>query len=956
MCNLTEQISSAKMESVYAPCLVEEKWYNNWLENGYFHATSHAKVNGIPKEPFCIVIPPPNITGSLHMGHALDNTIQDLFIRWKKMQGNNAMWLPGTDHAGIATQMVVEKFLQKEGLSRHKLGREEFLKRVWAWKKEYGNIIIEQLKKLGCSCDWSRERFTMDEGYSNAIRKAFVHLYNKGFIYRDYYIINWCPRCQTAISDLEVEHEDDANGKLYYVLYPLACSAACYEGERSIGGLETASDEGIVIATTRPETILADVAIAVNPKDPRYKDLIGKTIIVPVVNRPIPVIADDIVDPDFGTGALKITPGHDLNDFQVGKRHNLTPLIVIDLHGKMNQNAEKFSSGKVPEGTDRFVARKIMEEVLAEGGCLIKAPEPYLLPLAHCARCNTILEPAYSIQWFMRMNELAKPAIQVVKDGKIKFTPERFTGIYLNWMENIRDWCISRQLWWGHRIPAWFCQKCRGSQPIVSDTPPSVCPSCNSKDLLQDEDVLDTWFSSALWPFATMGWPEKTPELTYFYPTSILVTGRDILFLWVARMIMMGLEFIRDIPFKEVYIHATILDKEGRRMSKSKGTGVDPLDLISKYGADATRFGTLIQTAQGQDIRFSHEKIEMARNFGNKIWNATRLILKLVDKKPDKPDAALDKWPLTELWIYKKVKDLVFNLTLYGRGELGTQGGSLERYAFSDVCRLLYEFFWFEFCDWYLELAKFILSGPEQEIKSGKDENRKSITRWLLWEILTTFIKLSHPIMPFITEEIWHILNPGKKTIMEEDYPDFIDEDMKVDKTAEDSDVFKKMQFLRDVVWGIRNLRQELNINPKTSVSIWFQTEDGMEIEVLSNYMSEIKFLAQVKEILQAKEPAGETLKATKNAVQTLKKALTARVGKTSLFLPLEGLIDIGLEIERLKKELERTNKLLDDFSLKLTPEFLKKAKPEVKAREESKLKELMDKQTQLLSRLELLR
>lgn len=901
------------MESVYLHNKIEEQWYKHWLENRSFHSEISSK------KPFCIVIPPPNITGSLHMGHALDNTIQDLLIRWNRMKGYNAMWLPGTDHAGIATQMVVEKALSKEGISRYTLGRDAFLERVWEWKKQYGGIIVEQLKKLGCSCDWDRERFTMDESYTKAVRKAFVSLYNKGFIYRDYYIINWCPRCQTAISDLEVEHEEDLSGKLYYVLYP-------FPGE------DAASGNGIVIATTRPETILADVAIAVNPKDERYIDLIGKKVIVPVANRLIPIIPDEVVDPQFGTGALKITPGHDLNDFQAGRRHKLETFVVIDSRGKMNKEAENLSQGHIPTGTDRFLARRIMEDLLKEGKCLVKEPETYALPLARCARCTTVLEPTYSLQWFMRMGELAAPAIEVVKNGTVKFVPERFTGIYLNWMENIRDWCLSRQLWWGHRIPAWYCNGCGGPvssnfTPIISEEPPAKCPSCGSNELTQDNDVLDTWFSSALWPFATMGWPEKTKDLDYFYPTSVLVTGRDILFLWVARMIMMGLEFIGKIPFSDLYIHATILDKDGRRMSKSKGTGVDPLDLISKYGADATRFGILFQTAQGQDVRFSHEKIEMARNFGNKIWNAARLILKYVDSPPPEPEVSFKEWLLPDQWIYLKTCEVTSKLS-----------NDMAQYAFSDAARTLYEFFWSDFCDWYLEIAKLVFS--------SENEERKSIVKLILWDTLSKFIRLLHPMMPFLTEEIWHIMHESADTIMTAPYPK--PEEFKSQTGENISDlggvVNTKMLFLMDIVRAIRNMRAELNIPPKQEVPIAFichKEDDRLEKEILTQYALEISVLGKVSSLY---------------INDGVKKAVTAHVRNSSLFLPLEGLVDLDLEKERLRKELNNISALLDSITKKLTPEFKCKAKSEVVSREEKRQEDLQAKRHMILNRLELLK
>ncbi|MGI6091468.1 MAG: valine--tRNA ligase, partial [Negativicutes bacterium] len=661
--------------SVYDPQAVESRWYKFWEENSLFHAEPEPD-----KQPFSIVIPPPNVTGQLHMGHALDNTLQDVLIRWRRMQGYNTLWMPGSDHAGIATQIKVEETLAKDGLTRYDLGREDFIDRVWDWKHQYGSRITTQLKSLGASCDWARERFTMDEGCSRAVREVFVSLYEKGLIYQGSRITNWCPRCNTALSDIEVEHEDKP-GNLYHVRYLV----------------EGTEDQYVTVATTRPETILGDSGVAVHPDDDRYRDLVGKNLILPIVGRKLPIVADEYVDPSFGTGAVKVTPAHDPNDFDMGLRHKLPEIVVINNDGTMSEDTGKYA------GMDRYECRKQLVHDLKELGNLVKIDE-HNHAVGHCQRCRTVVEPLISKQWFVSMEPLAKPAIEAVQSGAIKFVPERFTKIYINWLEGIRDWCISRQIWWGHRIPAWYCE-C--GETIVSRDDISVCPKCGGK-LEQDPDVLDTWFSSALWPFSTMGWPEQTAELKQFYPTSVLVTGYDIIFFWVARMIMMGLEFKKEIPFKHVFIHGLVRDSQGRKMSKSLGNGIDPLEVIEKYGADTLRFTLVTGNTPGNDMRFYWERVESSRNFANKLWNASRFVMMNLEgfDAADKPkDEALT---LADRWILSRYAQTVSEVTR-----------NLDRFEVGEAARLLYEFIWNEYCDWYIELAKSRLYNKEDEVSRG---------------------------------------------------------------------------------------------------------------------------------------------------------------------------------------------------------------------------------------------
>ncbi len=910
------------MAPLFKPEDVELKWSKIWLEQDRFRG----KID--PQKPaFSMVIPPPNVTGSLHMGHALNNTIQDILNRWKRMSGHETCWFPGTDHAGIATQVVVERELRKEGKSRFDLGREKFVEAVWKWKEQYGGIIDGQLKKLGVSCDWSRYSFTMDEKRSRAVMEAFVRLYQKGIIHRDRYIVNWCPKCQTALSDLEVEHpENEAPGTLYHIRYPL----------------ESSPDEGITVATVRPETLLGDVAVAVNPNDPRYKKLVGKHVILPLVGRRLSIIADEWADPSVGSGAVKITPAHDPNDFEVGKRHQLSPITVISPTGKIDLAEiliDETISSKNKEflmkyqGLDRFECRKQIVADLKEKGYLIKE-EPWPSNPGRCARSGDIIEPYLSVQWFARMKGLAEPAIRAVREGGVTFHPERYSKIYFDWMENIREWCISRQLWWGHRIPAWYCRRCNqnsliesthgiaimaDAKPIVGYEAPKSCPDCQGQGFVQDPDVLDTWFSSGLWPLSVMGWPDETEDLKYFYPTSVLSTGRDIIFLWVARMMMFGLEFKKEVPFRHVYIHPTILDREGRRMSKSKGTGVDPLDLITKYGADATRFGIILM-AQGQDVRFNEEKIESARNFANKIWNAARFVLSnlSLELKKEKSDHAFIKRDQVLLkfydhWILSRLSTTIEKVTK-----------ALDQYEFSNAAAFLYEFFWDDFCDWYLELSKLGLN----------DEKRKGIVQKILLFVLSNSLRLFHPFMPFLTEEIWQNLSDNALLLLEENWPLPIHEPLEK--------VNPKMETLMDVVRGIRNLKAELGLKPKDRVHLVIRAN---ETSVFKAIESELSFLTQPSEIdVQEEKQSAAPV-----------KALSFMTGNGTIYLSLEGLVDIQTEVDRLKAEVEKVTldlqsvgKLLQDQS------FIGKAKPEVVEKTKEKEKTLREKHDQIKKRIAL--
>ncbi len=866
-----------ELPKAYDPHTVEEKWYSYWIERGYFYSSVDKN-----KKKFSIVIPPPNVTGSLHMGHALNNTIQDIFIRWKRMQGYNTMWLPGTDHAGIATQNVVERALAQEGLKKEDLGREKFLERVWEWKEKYGGKIIHQLKRLGASCDWKRERFTLDEGLSKAVREVFVRLFREGLIYRGNYIINWCPRCGTALSDIEVEHEE-VKGNLWYVRYPIVDESSSY----------------ITVATTRPETILGDVAVAVHPEDERYKTLIGKRVKIPLTDRIGYIIADTMVDSSFGTGAVKITPAHDPNDFLVAQRHGLKYIQVIGPDGKMTEE-----SGKRYKGLDRLECRrKVVEDLMKEN--LLEKVEDYTHAVGHCYRCKTIVEPYLSEQWFVKMKPLAEPAIRAVKEGKIRFIPKTWEKVYYDWMENIRDWCISRQLWWGHRIPVWYCQRC-GHMNAFTD-PPDNCEKCGSTELVQDNDVLDTWFSSALWPFSTLGWPEKTPDLEYYYPTDLLVTGFDIIFFWVARMIMMGLKFMGDVPFYDVYIHALVRDEEGKKMSKSFGNVIDPLDMIEKYGADALRFTLASLTIQGRDIRLSESKIESSKNFANKIWNALRFILmNIKDLEPRELKKEMLQMDLSDRWILSRTQKTIKEVTKL-----------LENYYVGESAKVLYDFIWGEFCDWYIEISK----GTLYDEKAG--ELRKKSVKYILWEVSSIILRLLHPFMPFITEELWQHLPATSESIVIAPWP-------KVDESLIDEDAERRMTYIMETIRSIRNLRAEMDIQPGKKVRVIIKPYDAEYEDLIQANKDHIIRLSTLSELQISWD------------FQRSRGCAVGVIDKAEIFMPLGEIMDIEKESLRLKRELIEIEKEIERINAKLSnEEFLQKAPESVIDKEKKKLEEL---------------
>ena len=870
------------LDKRYDPKEIEKRWYDFWIEREYFKSES-----GSEKPSYCVVIPPPNVTGSLHIGHALNFTLQDIMVRWKRMSGFNTLWLPGTDHAGIATQNVVEKKLQGEGLDRHSLGREKFVEKVWEWKKLYGGTIINQLKSLGASCDWSRERFTLDEGLSRAVKEVFVRLYEDGLIYRGDYIINWCPRCHTALSDLEVEHEDK-KGKLWYIKYNLA---------REKGH--------VIVATTRPETYLGDTAVAVNPEDERYKDVIGKMVKLPVLNREVPIIADEFVDYSFGTGAVKVTPAHDPNDFEMARRHNLPFIKLMTGEGKMTEEAGPYS------GQDRFECRKNVLSDLEDLGHLEKI-EDHDLAIGHCYRCKTVVEPYLSKQWFVKIKPLAEEAVRAVKDGRVSIVPPAWENSYFDWMDNIRDWCISRQIWWGHRIPVWYCKSCE--EIIVSRETPTKC-KCGSDNLKQDEDVLDTWFSSALWPFSTLGWPDETDDLKTFYPTNVLVTGFDILFFWVARMIMMGLKFMKQQPFDHVYIHALIRDVEGQKMSKSKGNVIDPLKMTDAYGTDAFRFTLAAYAAQGRDVKFDEKRVEGYRHFLNKIWNVARFISMNIKEGEDVvPVKELCRGgsqtalTLADRWILSRLSAVCSEVNI-----------SLEDYRFNDSASTLYQFIWHELCDWYVELIKPELYGDNAESK------KTAIS--ILVHVFEVALALVHPFMPFISEEIWQQLPTGKEvdSLCIRKFPTAED-------GIEDRDAEEKMSVVMEAVTGIRSIRGELNISPSVELRALIKTLDSTDV-VLSANINYLKKLARAKEI-----EIGNDLEPPKNAATAIKSAM-------EIFVPLKGLIDIDVEINRLNKELAKTEKELMFVKKKLANEdFRCKAPKTVVEENKAKYDEYKDK------------
>jgi valyl-tRNA synthetase len=874
-----------ELPTVYDPASVEKQIYEYWETNGFFKAGLDKS-----KPPFSIVIPPPNVTGVLHLGHAWNNTNQDITIRYKRMAGYDALWLPGTDHAGIATQTRVEKMLQqKEGKSRHDIGREAFVEHVWDWKREYGNIITNQARAFGNSVDWSRERFTMDEGLSQAVREVFVRLYDKGLIYRGNRIINWCPRCSTALSDIEVDHVD-VEASLYHVQYPFT---------DGIGGM--------VIATTRPETMFADVAIAVHPEDEKYQPYIGKTVKLPLTDREIPVIADDYVDREFGTGCLKITPAHDPNDFEVGTRHDLPRLQCIDADGRLTEIAGTYA------GLTREEARTKVVADLEAGGYLVKV-EPLLHAVGHCSRCSTVVEPFLSDQWFVKMDALAQPALEAVRAGKLHFVPERFDKIFIHWLENVRDWCISRQLWWGHRIPAWYCDDC--GEITVSRTDVTSCSHCQGTNIRQEEDVLDTWFSSALWPFSTMGWPnEEASDLKRYYPTSALMTAYDILFFWVARMVFMGLEFTGQMPFQDIVIHGLIRDSEGRKMSKSLGNGIDPLEVVAKYGADAMRFTLATSASPGNDQRFYWEKIEASRNFINKIWNASRYVM--MNLPEDNMFVPLEsaKLDVADAWILHRLNETILRTS-----------GHLNRYDFGEAGRAIYDFAWDDFCDWYIELSKLSLY--------GEDVSRKQVAQSVLLHVLDQLLRLLHPFIPFVTEEIWQSLPVDGEALIVADWPKAIEQFYNPQEV-------EKMVVVMDAIRAVRNMRAEMNVAPSKNISMVIKVQnDETErlFESVRNYVSRFCHAEDLKIGLAEVAP---------------KNSVSAVVTGAELYVPLADLVDLAQERDRLEKEKARLQSEVDRVEKKLSnPQFVEKAPEKVVELEREKAADYKEKLTRVEERI----
>ncbi|MEA2102201.1 MAG: valine--tRNA ligase [Thermodesulfobacteriota bacterium] len=850
------------MKKEYDPGEIEQRWYASWSEKGLFHAEADSRARG----SYSMVIPPPNVTGVLHMGHAMNNTLQDILIRFNRMEGLNTLWVPGTDHAGIATQNVVEKDLAKRGITRHDMGRDAFVEEVWKWRRLHGDKIIDQLKRMGSSCDWERLRFTMDKGLSKAVRKVFVSLYEEGLIYRSDYIVNWCPRCHSALSDLEVEHEDE-DGFLWHMRYPLADGS----GE-------------VVVATTRPETMLGDTAVAVHPGDERYASMIGKKCILPFVDRQIPIIEDAVVDVEFGTGAVKITPAHDLNDYEMGIRHGLERIVIMDTSGVMNENAGPY------KGMDRFECRRVLEHDLDAGGFLVDKTQ-YTVPVGHCYRCKSAIEPYLSKQWFVRVKPMAEDAIMAVKEGKTRILPAQWEKTYFEWMNNIRDWCISRQIWWGHRIPAWFCDEC--GEITVAQADPKVCAHCGSANIHQDSDVLDTWFSSALWPFSTMGWPENTPELKTFYPTSVIITGFDILFFWVARMMMMGIKFMGDVPFRDVYLHALVRDEHGHKMSKSKGNVVDPMDVMDHYGADAFRFTLTAFAAMGRDVRISDKRIQGYRFFINKIWNAGKYVLNKIEGfDPDSVDCSSLRFSLADQWILYRL-----NHTIHDTRE------ALKGYRYNEAAETLYQFTWHTLCDWYIELSKNMLEGEE-----------KIPTMWTLYYTLKTSLELLHPIIPFVTEEIWQEI-PGKKeaSIMVAPYPEVTDAFAFADQA-------KAMAFIIEAIGKIRSIRGETGISPKARIDVVLRSNDHKRQSLFKANETYIRELAVTQNItfIPMDDPRPP-------------RSALAVVSGMEIYVLLEGVLDIATEIARLDKQITKTTKELEKKKKKLANQnFLDKAKEEV--------------------------
>ena len=876
-----------ELEKTYNPADIEDRLYQKWLDNKYFHADAErGRCEG--KKPFTIVMPPPNITGQLHMGHALDNTMQDILIRYKRMQGYEALWQPGTDHAAIATEVKVIDKLKKEGINKNDLGREGFLKEAWKWKDEYGTRIIKQLHKLGSSADWDRERFTMDAGCSEAVLEVFTRLYEKGYIYKGSRIINWCPVCKTSISDAEVEHKEQ-DGFFWHINYPIV------------------GEEGrfVEIATTRPETLLGDTAVAVNPEDERYKDIIGKMLKLPLTDREIPVIADEYVDKEFGTGCVKITPAHDPNDFEVGKRHNLEEICIMNDDATINVPGKYF-------GMDRYEARKAMVEDLKEMGLLVK-----IVPHSHNVgthdRCGTTVEPMVKPQWFVKMDEMAKPAIEALKSGKLRFVPESFGKTYLHWLEGIRDWCISRQLWWGHRIPAYYCEEC--GEMTVAKMMPEKCPKCGCTHLKQDEDTLDTWFSSALWPFSTLGWPKDTDEMKYFYPTDVLVTGYDIIFFWVIRMVFSGLEQTGECPFNTVLIHGLVRDSQGRKMSKSLGNGIDPLEVIDKYGADALRMTLMTGNAPGNDMRFYWERVEASRNFANKVWNASRFIMMNIEKAPA-GEAKLTDLTAADKWILSKVNDLAKEVT-----------ENMDKYELGIALQKVYDFVWEEFCDWYIEMVKPRLWNDEDRTKAA--------AIWTLKTVLINSLKLLHPFMPFITEEIFCNLQDEEPSIMISSWPVYKEEwNFAADEHA--------VEVIKEAVRAIRNVRTSMNVPPSRKAKVFVVTEDADLTDIFENSRVFFSTLASASEVVIQKDKTGIG-----------EDAVSAVIPKAAIYMPFAELVDIEKETERLKKEEERLTKELARVNGMLANEkFVSKA-PQAKIDEEkAKLQKYTEMMEQVKTRL----
>lgn len=868
------------LEKVYSPAVVEDRWGKFWLDNELFRAEVDSE-----KYAFSIVIPPPNVTGSLHMGHALNVTLQDILFRYKKMKGFNTLWLPGTDHAGIATQNVVEKLLAEEGLDRQSIGRENFLERVWQWKEQSGDTITNQLKRLGASCDWSRERFTMDPGLSKAVMHAFVMLYKKGLIYRSNYMTNWCPRCHTALSDLEVDFETVA-GKLYSIRYP---------GEPG---------PDILVATTRPETMLGDTAVAVSPSDERFEDYIGSRVSLPLTERIIPVIADEMVDPNFGTGAVKITPAHDFNDFEVAKAHHLPFVKVINEDARMSADA-----GEKYKGLDRFDCRKAVISDLEEKGLLEKV-EDYTHNVGHCYRCETVVEPTVSLQWFVKVAPLAEKAIEAVKGDRTTIIPGMWRKTYFEWMYNIKDWCISRQIWWGHRIPAWHCGECGEVTVEIDD--PDTCVQCGSTHMTQEEDVLDTWFSSALWPFSTLGWPDRTKDLDVFYPTSVLVTAFDILFFWVARMMMMGLEFMGDVPFRDVFIHALVRDVQGHKMSKTRGNVIDPLEVMDKYGTDALRFTLTALAAQGRDIKMSEERIEGYRNFINKLWNTARFVLMNLEgfkREVAEPESVED------LWILSRLTDTVKGVTK-----------AFEEYKFNEAAGLIYQFLWHEYCDWYIEISKPFLFGDMGHRERGLKQN-------ILVFVFETVLKLAHPIIPFVTEEIWHSLPEERGSILLEEFPEF-------DKNALHEESETKMNYLISLIRAIRNLRREINIPPGHYAKV--RLKGGM-LQTVVKMETVIKRLARLDSIDYLSDDA------------VVRNEATSVAEDTDIFLPIRGILDFAAERKRIEKIISKLEKEQKGLVVKLSNrEFIRKAPEELVGTTRMREEEIKKKLKRLQNNLQL--